>query len=69
MNETSTYTLTIPSSQDRIFRLLAEEMGWVIKKQKSKKKSCGMDKAMEDIREGRITTYENVVHFLDKMGI
>lgn len=50
MNEISTYILTKPSSQGRLFKSLAKEMGWIIKKPKTKKKSCSMYKAMEDIK-------------------
>lgn len=69
MNGTSTFTLTIPSSQGRLFKSLAKEMGWVIEKPKPKKKTCSMDKAMDDIKKGRITTYKSVDDFFDKMKI
>lgn len=69
MEGRDTYTLTIPSSQGRLFRSLAKEMGWIIEKPKARKKTCGMDKAMDDIKKGRITTYESVDDFFNKMNI
>lgn len=66
MNATNTCTLTIPTTQSRLFHSLAKEMGWTIEKPKKK---CGMEKAMEDIKNGRVTTYENVDDFFNKMGI
>lgn len=69
MNEISTYTLTIPSSQDRLFKSLAKEMGWIIEKPKKRQKTCSMNKAIEDIKKGRITTYKNVDDFFNKMNI
>jgi len=68
MNGTSTFTLTIPSSQGRLFKSLAKGMGWVIEKPKAKK-TCGIDKAMEDIKQGRVTTYDNIDDFFSKMNI
>lgn len=69
MNQTSTYTLTIPSSQGRLFKSLAKEMGWIIQKPNTKNVACGMDKAMEDVRQGRVTTYASVDDFFKKMEI
>lgn len=69
MDGTSTYTLTIPSAQSRLFRSLAKEMGWIVEKPRTKKKVCGMDKAMDDIKKGRITTYGSVDDFFSKMNI
>lgn len=37
MNGTSTYTLTIPSAQGRLFKSLAKEMGWIVEKPKAMK--------------------------------
>lgn len=67
MSESNTYTLTVASSQDKLFKSLAKEMGWVI--QKPKKKAYGLDKAMADVRKGKVTTYRNVDDFFNKMNI
>lgn len=69
MNGTNTYMLTIPTTQNRLFKSLAKEMGWVIEMPKKKKKTCGMDLAMDDIRNGRITNYKSVDDFFEKMEI
>lgn len=35
----------------------------------SKKKRCGLDEALEDIKTGRVTTYNSVDEYFEKMGI
>lgn len=67
MSGSNTYMITVDSSRDRLFKSLAKEMGWTIKK--SKKKRCGLDKAMEDIRKGNIKTYKDMDDFFNKMEI
>lgn len=69
MNQTNTYTLTIPSSQGRLFKSLAKEMGWIIQKPNTKNVTCGINKALEDVRQGRVTTYTSVDDFFQKMKI
>lgn len=36
---------------------------------KAKERKCGLDLALEDVREGRINKYNSVEELFDKLGI
>ena len=42
----------------------------VVKPQtKSRRKKCGLDKALEDVKAGRVSEYESVDDFFKEMGL
>ena len=48
-------------------RWLAEKL--IEQSEHSRLKKCGLDEAMEDIRQGRVIDYASVDDFFGKMGI
>lgn len=54
MEGMATYTLNVPTSKARLFRSLVKELGGTMVRKRAEKKSCGLDEALEDVKEGRV---------------
>lgn len=56
-----------------ISSMSADNKRWLAEKLKEhadmQKKKCGLDKALEDVKAGRVTDYANADEFFQKMGI
>ena len=50
-------------------KILSALEGVSIAPAKKKKKKCGIDEALEDIKEGRVTHFENVDEMFASFGI
>ena len=61
-----TIQLQLPKCDIAFLRKLAGNMGWSIP---SKKKISSIERALEDIKQGRVTTYDSVEDFYKEMGI
>lgn len=48
-------------------RWLADKL--IEKTSERKKKRCGLDEALDDVKEGRVTQYASADDFFKKMGI
>ena len=61
------FTLTIEDPKDvsLIKKLLAKFEGVTLKK----KRKTGLDEALEDVKAGRVTHYDNVEDFFKEMGL
>lgn len=65
-NTTATIQIQLPKCDLAFLRKLATNMGWTIPR---KKRMTGIERAMEDVRQGRVTTYDSVDDFFKEMGI
>lgn len=62
---TENVTLSLPNTDMAMLRLLSRRMGW---KMKTRRKS-GLEKAMEDVAEGRVyeaKSFEDLIEQLEK---
>ena len=62
---TENVTLSVPNTDMAMLRLLSRRMGW---KMKTRRKS-GLEKAMEDVAEGRVyeaKSFEDLIEQLEK---
>jgi len=70
---TSSVTITYDSSDPnaRLAINFIKTIGClnVTKNTRKKTRKCGLDEALEDIREGRVTDYESVDDFFKKHGL
>ena len=62
----TTIYLELPKCDLAFLRKLAANMGWTIPQ---KRKMTGIERALEDVKQGRVTTYESVDDFFKEMGI
>lgn len=47
---TTTYTLNVPAGDQKLFEVLIQKLGWIAKRQNSKK-SCHLDEALKAAEE------------------
>ena len=50
-------------------KVLESIPGVSIVKPQSKKKKCGLDKALDDAKQGRVNHYDSVEHMFQSLGI
>lgn len=61
-----TIQLEIPKCDMAFLKKLAAKMGWSIP---NKKRMSSLERALEDIEKGRVTTYNSTEEFYKEMGI
>ena len=68
-----TFTLTVPKADVNFFKTIAKKMGWTIKRRKAKDfditKTAGFREALDDVKNGRVTTYTSLDDFYKEMGL
>lgn len=69
MESMATYTLNVPESKAHLFRALAKVFGGTMVKPRTAKKRCGLDEALDDIKNGRVAQYTSADDLFKKMGI
>ncbi|MDE6011745.1 MAG: hypothetical protein K2G91_03305 [Prevotella sp.] len=66
-SDTRTYTLRIPQSDIRFLSALAKKMGWEKKEQPKNAvaKKCGLDVALEEVKQGDLKSFDSVNALMD----
>jgi len=63
-------TISIPAVEMDIFKAIANKFSWIISASEvpDKRKKTAFQKSQEDIKAGRINTYENSNELFKKLG-
>lgn len=57
-------TITFPAKDLRLLKLLAKKCGWKV----SRKKKCGLDRSIDDIKAGRVREITDIHEYLKQLG-
>ena len=80
-----TFTLTVPKADVSFFKTMAKKMGWTVERKKPKTKTRlydpetglymndkavkDIEKAIEEVKQGKVSTYASVDDFFKEMGL
>ena len=72
-----TFTLTVPKDDVNFFKTIVKKMGWTVERKKTATKSKKLDvtktadfkAALDDVKHGRVTTYDSVDDLFKKLDI
>lgn len=54
------FNVQMPLSDIRLFKELSDKMGWIAKEVKSNSKMNELDKAILDVKKGKVKTFDSV---------
>lgn len=61
----STFPVTIPDGEVKLFKQIAKKFGWNV----GKRKKTGMEEALEDIKAGRVYPIDDIDEYFRKFGV
>ena len=61
-----TIQIQLPKCDLAFLKKLATNMGWTLP---AKKRTSSLDRSLEDLKNGRVTTYQSTEEFYKEMGI
>lgn len=68
-SQTDTFTLEIPKADTAFFKIIAQRMGWNIKRIRDRRSMSNYERALDDVACGCVNEYDTPEELFDKLGI